>query len=124
MAAASRWRSSSREGLLLWTQNKKVPGPQPHKARGEKAVPRTVPFILTRDGLVGLGYFANGAARVDVHRARRRSPWYREKSEPSCGDMIVALRRLLWAERNVSEPDTEQDAENLNAAFLDWLCAA
>lgn len=83
---------------------------KPHKERGEKAVTRTVPFILTLYGLVVLWYFANGSAREDVNRARRRSPWYREKSEPSFGDMIAALRRHLWAERNFCEPYTEQDA--------------
>ena len=105
-------------------RDKKVPGPQPHKVRGEKAVTRTIPFILTLYGLVVLWYFGNGSAREDINRARRRSPWYRKKSEPSFGDMIAALRRHLWAERNFSEPSTEQDAEKINAALLDWLSAA
>lgn len=99
-------------------RNKKVPGPEPHKERGEKAVTRTVPFILTLYGLVVLWYFANGSAREDINRARRRSPWYREKSEPSFGDMIAALRRHLWAERNFSEPHTEQDADLLLPKFV------
>ena len=105
-------------------RNKKIPGPQPHKERGEKAVSRTVPFILTLYGLVVLWYFGNGSAREDVNRARRLSPWYREKSEPSFADMLAALRRHLWAIRNFGEPGTEQDAEKLNAALLDWMCAA
>ena len=105
-------------------RDKKVPGPQPHKVRGEKAVTRTVPFILTLYGLVVLRYFANGSAREDINRARRRCPWYREKSEPSFGDMLAALRRHLWAERNFGEPSTEQDAEKINATLLDWLSAA
>jgi hypothetical protein len=105
-------------------RNKKVPGPQPHKKRGQKAASRTVPFILTLYSLVVLWYFGNGSVHEDVNRARKTSPWYREKSEPSFGDMLAALRRHLWAIRNFSEPSTEQDAEKLNAVLLDWLCAA
>ena len=105
-------------------RNKKVPGPQPHKKRGQKAVSRTVPFILPLYGLVVLWYFGNSSAHEDVNRARKTSPWYREKSEPSFGDMKAGLRRHLWAIRNFSEPSTEQHAEKLNAALLDWLCAS
>jgi len=105
-------------------RNKKVPGPQPHKERGEKAVTRTVPFILTLYGLVVLWYFGNDSAREDINRARNLSPWYREKCEPSFCDMVAALRRPLWTERNFCEPSTEQHAQNLNTALLDWLCVA
>ena len=105
-------------------RNKKIPGPQPHKERGAKAVNRTVPFVLTVYALVVIWYFSHGCARDDVERARRRAPWYLEKSEPSFGDMTAALRRHLWAERNFSDPCTEQEAEKLNAAILEWMCAA
>ena len=105
-------------------RNKKVPGPQPHKERGAKAVSRTVPFVLTIYALVVLWYFCHGSAQDDVERARRRAPWYRKKYEPSFGDMIAALRRHLWAERNFSEPTTEQGAAKINAALLESLCAA
>jgi hypothetical protein len=105
-------------------RNKKIPGPQPHKHRGANAVKRTVPFILTVYALVVLWYLANGSARDDVERARRRAPWYREKTEPSFGDMLAALRRSLLAERNFSEPTAEQGAAKFDAALLEWLCAA
>jgi len=105
-------------------RNEKIPGLQPHKKRGEKAVTRTVPFILTIYALVVLWYFGNGSAREDVERARRLSPWYREKTEPSFSDMLAALRRQLWAERNFSAPSYEQGSSKINAALLEWLCAA
>jgi len=105
-------------------RNKKIPGPQPHKERGAKAVSRTVPFVLTVYALVVIWYFSYGCSQEDVKRARRRAPWYREKTEPSFGDMIAALRRHLWAERNFSEPTTEQGAAKINAALLESLCAA
>jgi hypothetical protein len=105
-------------------RNKKIPGPQPHKERGAKSVNRTVPFVLTIYALVVIWYFSYGCSQEDVKRARRRAPGYREKTEPSFGDMIAALRRHLWTERNFSEPSTELEAEKLNAAILDWMCAA
>jgi len=105
-------------------RDKRIPGPQPHRERGEKAVIHTVPFVLTIYALVILWYFYNGSAQEDVERARRRAPWYREKTEPSFGDMLAAVRRRLWAERNFSEPSAEQGAAKINAALLDWLSAA
>jgi hypothetical protein len=105
-------------------RDKRIPGPQPHKERGEKAVTRTVPFLLTTYASVVLWYISNGRAQEDVERTRKRAPWYRKKTEPSFGDMLAALRRQLWVERNFSEPGTEQGAEKLNVALLDWLCAA
>jgi hypothetical protein len=105
-------------------RNKKIPGPQPHKHRGEKAVERTAPFVLTTYALVILWYFVNGAARYDVEQARKRAPWYRQKHEPSFGDMLAALRRHLWTERNFSAPSNEPPTEKLTAALLEWLCAA
>ena len=105
-------------------RNRKIPGPQPHKERGTKAVTRTVPFVLTVYALVVLWYFCNGSSQEDVERARRQAPWYREKTEPSFGDMLAALRRHLWAERNFSEPGSGQGAAKFDAALLEWLCVA
>jgi hypothetical protein len=105
-------------------RNKKIPGPQPHKERGSKAVTRTVPFVLTVYALVVLWYLAYGSPQDDVARARRRAPWYRDKIEPSFGDMIAALRRRLWAERNFSDPSAGQGASKFDAAIVEWLCVA
>lgn len=105
-------------------RNKNIPGPQPHKERGSRAVYRTVPFVLTIYGLVVLWYLANGCAEEDVKRARLRAPWYRHKSEPSFGDMLGALRRHLWAERCFSDPSSHQGASKLNAELVDRLSAA
>jgi hypothetical protein len=104
-------------------RDKRIPGPQPHKERGAKAATRTVPFILTIYAVVVLWYFACGTAREDVDRARRRAPWYRQKTEPSFSDMLAALRRHLWAERNFSAPSIEQGSSKISASILDWLCA-
>lgn len=105
-------------------RDKRIPGPQPHKERGAKAATRTVPFILTIYAVVVLWYCACGTAQDDVERARRRAPWYREKTEPSFADMLAALRRHLWAERNFSAPSNVQGSSKINAALLDWVCAA
>lgn len=105
-------------------RNKKIAGPQPHKERGQKAVTRTVPFILTIYALVVLWYFDNGCAQADIDRTRRLSPWYRDKTEPSFADMLAALRRHLWTERNFSAPSHGQGSSKINSTLLDWLCAA
>jgi hypothetical protein len=105
-------------------RDKKIPGPKPHKERGEKAVTRTVPFILTIYALVVVWYFGNGSAQEDVMRVRKRAPWYRDKTEPSFVDMLAALRRHLWAERNFSAPSHGRDSAKFDAALLDWLCVA
>jgi hypothetical protein len=105
-------------------RNKKIPGPKPHKTRGEKAVSRTAPFVLTVYALIVIWYFSHGCVREDVNRTRRRAPWYREKTEPSFGDMLAALRRHLWTERNFSDSSTGQGAAKLNETLLESLCAA
>jgi hypothetical protein len=105
-------------------RDKKIPGPQPHKERGQKAVTRTAPFILTIYALIVLWYLGNGSAQDDVERARRWAPWYRDKTEPSFGDMLAALRRHLWTELNFSAPSNGQGAAKIDTALLDWLCAA
>jgi SRSO17 transposase len=105
-------------------KNKKLPGPRPHKVRGEKGVTRTVPFILTVYALVVLWYLVNGSWQKDVERARRRAPWYREKKEPSFGDMLAALKRHLWTERNFSESSDDQGSSKINDSLLDYLCVA
>jgi hypothetical protein len=87
-------------------------------------VTRTVPFILTVYALVILWYFGNGSWQEDVERARRRAPRYREKIEPSFGDMLGALRRQLWTEHCFSEPSTGQGAAKINTVLLECLCAA
>jgi hypothetical protein len=105
-------------------RNKKLPGPQPHKQRGSRAVERTVPFILTTYAIVVLWYLAKGNPMADVERARQRAPWYRDKTEPSFGDMLAALRRRLWAEPNFSDPSAERGAKKIDTALIEWLCAA
>jgi len=105
-------------------KNKKLPGPRPHKERGSRAVARTVPFILMTYAIVVLWYLVNGDPRSDVERARRRSPWYRDKTEPSFGDMLAALRRRLWAERNFRDPSARKGSLKIEAALMEWLCAA
>ena len=105
-------------------RNENIPGPQPHKERGARAVYRTVPFVLTIYGLVVLWYLANGCVEEDVERAHLRAPWYRHKSEPSFGDMLGGLRRRLWAERSFSEPNGHQGSSKLIADLEDLLSVA
>lgn len=106
----------------------RVPGPQPHALRGKLAATRTVPFVLTTYAIVVLWYLANGNAQEDVERVRRRAPWYRHKTQPSFGDMLAALRRHLWAKRNISESSAQQGSAKIdavsNAVLQELLSAA
>jgi hypothetical protein len=106
----------------------RVAGPQPHALRGKLAVTRTVPFVLTTYGIVVLWYFANGDPQQDVERVRRRAPWYRHKTQPSFGDMLAALRRHLWAARNIRQPSDNQGSAKIdavsNAALQELVSAA
>lgn len=109
-------------------RNDKIPGPQPHKQRGELAVRHTVPFVLTTYAVIVLWYLANGTFQEDVERVRQRVPWYRHKATPSFSDMLAALRRHLWAERIISEPYVLQGSTNnitrMDPTIEDLLCAA
>ena len=109
-------------------RDKTIPGPQAHQRRERLAVVHTVPFVLTSYALVVLWYLANGTVQQDVERVRQRAPWYLHKTEPSFGDMLAALRRHLWAERNISEPGVQQGSAKTDAvsnpALQDLLCAA
>jgi hypothetical protein len=106
----------------------RIPGPQPHALRGRLAATRTVPFVLTTYAIVVLWYFANGNAQEDVERVRRRAPWYRHKTQPSFGDMLAALRRHLWAARNISEPSETPGSAKItamsNVAWQELVSAA
>ena len=80
--------------------------------------------MLTTYAFVVLWYLANGSVEADVERVRQRAPWYRHKTQPSFGDMLAALRRHIWAERNISEPGVHPDSAKVDAAVEDLLCAA
>jgi hypothetical protein len=105
-------------------RKKKVAGPQPHRLRGQMAVERTVPFILTVYGLVVLWYFEFGDYEKDVDRARQWAPWYRHKNEPSFGDMLASLRRHIIAERNLRDPAIDAGSEKFDETLVEWLCGA
>jgi hypothetical protein len=103
---------------------KKVAGPQPHRLRGQLAVERTVPFILTVYALVVLWYLACGSYRQDVDLARRWAPWYRHKEEPSFGDMLASLRRHIIAERNLRDPAIHAGSEKIDEVLVELVCSA
>lgn len=67
--------------------------------RTELAVKRTAPFAFLGLTLAVLWYSLAGGAEEDVARHRRLAPWDRAKRCPSVQDMLVALRRMIIAER-------------------------
>ena len=77
-------------------------------------------------------YFSLRWSQEEMHRNVKQhlgledpqNGWYREKKEPSFGDMLAALKRHLWTERNFSEPSDEQGSSKINDSLLDYLCVA
>lgn len=67
--------------------------------RVRTAVERTAPFTFLCLTLAVTWYALSGQADEDVERHRRRAPWDRAKRCPSVGDMLVALRRTVIADR-------------------------
>lgn len=63
--------------------------------RTEKAVKRTAPMALFLYSLTIVWYAGEGQRHV---RFPDR-PWYRNKREPSFGDMLTTLRRKTWEEK-------------------------
>lgn len=60
--------------------------------RKEKAVQRTAPMAMILYSLIVVWFHREGHRHV----AFPDRPWYRQKEEPSFGDMLTTLRRLSW----------------------------
>jgi len=102
----------------------KKAGPQPRGNRGRTAVLHTVPLAFTAHAIVVLWYLDEGDARRDVRRVIEGSPWYRHKRAPSFGNMLVALRREIWAARLFEHPGESRVREKLGRLLPDALLAA
>ena len=113
------WRRPKRR-----RRRKKRPGPHSKGRRGERTVRHTVPLIFCVYGLVIVWYLRHGDAKRDVERARRLSPWYRHKREPSFADMLGAVRRELWAARIMAYPSLRRIRRNIITLIPDWMAAA
>lgn len=59
-----------------------------------KAVERTAPMAMILLSLVTLWFHQEGHRHVSFPFR----PWYRQKREPSFGDMLTTLRKLSWSE--------------------------
>ena len=104
-------------------RNQRVPGPQPHEHRGEKAARRTAPLAFVVYAIVAIWYLEHGSPSADVRRARARAPWYLQKVAPSVGDMLEAARRDLWAERISKIATLRALPEKAAALVSGWLAA-
>lgn len=111
-----------------WSRGKrrgrKKPGPQARGERGKLAVTHTTPLAFTTYAVVVLWYMREGEAERDVRRCLMRAPWYRHKSTPAFGDMLVALRREAWATRLSVHPAIGRDPAKLRQVLPDALLAA
>jgi hypothetical protein len=105
-------------------RRKKRPGPQPRGRRGETATLHTLPIAFTAYAVVVIWYLRHGQQERDMRRARHRMPWYRSKDTPSFNDMLVALRREIWAGRLSSDPLDTRQHRKIRDRLCDALLAA
>ena len=112
-----RRKAGSRRG-------RKRAGPQPRGRRGSVATLHTLPLAFVSYGIVVLWYLQNGQADADVSRLRQWAPWHRKKTAPSFHDMLVALRREIWAGRLSENPQDERTRRKVLARLPEPLLAA
>jgi hypothetical protein len=105
-------------------RRRKRPGPQPLGRRGELATLHTFPLAFVTYAVVVLWYLDHGDSQADIARIRRWAPWYRNKRSPSFHDMLVALRREIWAGRLSDDPDNPRDREKTRTRLQEPLLAA
>ena len=111
------WSRGKRRG-------KKKPGPQARGERGKLAVQHTLPLAFTAYAVVVLWYLREGDAERDVSNRLKCAPWYRHKSAPAFGDMLVALRREAWAVRLLKHHGKKRVSAKLKRLLPDALLAA
>ena len=112
-----RRKAGSRRG-------RKRAGPQPRGRRGEVAALHTLPLAFISYAIVVLWYLQHGDSARDVRRLRRWAPWNRKKAAPSFHDMLVALRREIWAGRLSDNPQDERAREKILSRLAEPLLAA
>jgi hypothetical protein len=105
-------------------REKKKPGPQARGERGKLAVLHTLPLAFIAYAVVVLWYLREGDAERDVSNRLKCAPWYRHKSTPAYGDMLVALRREAWAVRLFAHRGKKRVSPKLRQLLPDALLAA
>jgi hypothetical protein len=86
---AGRWAIE-----VTFENSKQLLGLEDPANRTEQAVRRTAPMALVLYSLI-VAWFHQGGHK-DLRFPDR--PWYRQKREPSFGDMLTTLRRITWQE--------------------------
>jgi len=114
------WRRRERDPK----PKKQRPGPHPKAQRGMLAIEHTLPIGFLAYAIVILWYFENGNPKQDVAKARSQAPWYKNKTQPSFADMLVATRRSIWQERLLTNPSPKGLTEKVEAHLPNWMLAA
>jgi hypothetical protein len=105
-------------------RRRKRPGPQARGKKGEQTALHTFPLAFTAYAVVVIWYLQHGQRHREVRRARLRMPWYRSKATPSFTDMLVALRREVWAGRLSQDPQNHRARRKIWHRLSDALLAA
>jgi hypothetical protein len=105
-------------------RGKKKPGSKPRGNRGRTAVLHTAPLAFMAHAVVVLWFLNEGNADRTVRRVVERSPWYRRKTTPAFGDMLLALRREIWVTRLSAHHAGDRIAAKIAQLLPDVLLAA
>ncbi|MEV6984884.1 transposase [Sphaerisporangium sp. NPDC051017] len=115
------WRWSIEQAFL---EARHLLGVGQARNRTEKAVERTLPLGVIAYSLVIVWYARHAHATTDVvAEHRRRSPWYRTKTQPSFDDMLALLRRTIIAARFSATPPSQADPTKIEDEALTWAYA-
>lgn len=112
---AGRWAIE-----VTFEHSKQLLGLEDPANRTEQAVRRTAPMALVLYSLIVAWFHQVGRQ----HLRFPDRPWYRQKREPSFGDMLTTLRRLCWQEHFRRLPPKTRIVKNMLAQITDFLALA
>jgi hypothetical protein len=112
---AGRWAIE-----VTFENSKQLLGLEDPANRTEQAVRRTAPMALVLYSLIVAWFHQVG--HKDLRFPDR--PWYRQKREPSFGDMLTTLRRLCWQEHFRRLPPKTRIVKKMFAQITDFLALA
>ncbi len=112
---AARWAIE-----VTFENSKQLLGFEDPANRTELAVRRTAPMALMLYSLVVVWFHRHGHSQVKFPDR----PWYRQKCEPSFGDMLTTLRRLSWQEHFCSVLPNSRVVKKQIAQITEFLALA
>jgi hypothetical protein len=110
---AARWSVE-----VAFADAKQTTGVGQARNRTPAAVARTVPIGLITQSLIVLWHAQHGTDTVTARRAQ--APWYRTKTRPAYLDMIVQLRHVMIAAKNLGPGRDQPTPQQIHDVTLAW----